>query len=269
MVMKKLLLIGALLLALSTQGQSYPAQFQEALDKGNTRAQRAILADWQLASPKDVDLYVARWNYYVNGYMEEGQTGDLSIRDRAMVDSGFAVIDEAISLYPDRLDLRFGKIYFLGQIQQWDDFVEEICRTLDYSVQIGHSWNFNGVRGEGKTIMTEGMQDYQWDMYGQIEMVGDSLSAAGREMAQRIGRVAKATLEAFPSDVEAMNMMGVYNMLVRDYERAVKFLLRAEKIAPTHPAVLCNLAECYARLGKKKEAAEMLKRIERLEIECR
>lgn len=261
--MKRLFFIIAIVAPLTVRGQSYPAQFQAALDKGDTRAQRVVLADWQLAAPNDVELYIARWNYYVNGFMEEDQTGDLSAKDRALVDSGFAVIDEAIELYPDRLDLRFGKIYFLGQIQQWDDFVEEIEKTLAYSVQIGHRWNFNGVLGEGKSIMTEGMMDYQWDMYGQIEMVGDSLNAEGRAMAERIGRVARATLRAFPSDVEAMNAMGLYYMLVKDYAEAERFLLRAEKIAPTHSAVLGNLEECYARLGKKKEAAELRKRIEK------
>lgn len=253
MDMKRIVfLILALVAVCTAQAQSYPDQFQEALDRNDFKAQRAILADWQLAAPSDIDLYVARWNYYVNSYMGEDQTGNLSDRDHAIVDSGFAVIDEAIALYPERLELRFGKIYFLGQIMQWDAFEKEIVRTLDYSEQIHHRWTFNDLMGQGKDLMTEGLQDYQSDMFATIADK-QHLTAADSAMVLRIRRVAHRTIQVFPSDVAAMNMLAVSHMLLEDYDAAVKHLLRAEKIEPTNPIVLANLVQVYSRLGKKKE----------------
>ena len=43
-----------------------------------------------------------------------GQT--LGTSSTAAADSTVLVIDQAIRLFPDRLDLRFGKIYFLESI---------------------------------------------------------------------------------------------------------------------------------------------------------
>lgn len=246
-------LIIALTAMLTAQAQSYPDQFQEALDRNDFKAQRAILADWQQAAPTDIDLYIARWNYYVNNYMGEDQTGDLSARDHAIVDSGFAVIDEAIALYPEQLELRFGKIYFLGQIMQWDDFEKEILRTLDYSEQIRHRWTFNDLMGQGVALMTEGMQDYQSDMFATIADK-QHLTAADSLMVMRIRRVAHRTIQVYPSNVAAMNMLAVSHMLLGDNDTAVKHLLRAEKIEPTNPVILSNLVQAYTRLGKKKEA---------------
>ncbi len=256
-------LIFALGTMMTAGAQAYPDQFQEALDRNDYHAQRAILADWQLAAPDDIDLYIARWNYFVNNYMGEDQTGDLSARDQAVVDSGFAVIDEAIAHYPERLELRFGKIYFLGQIMRWDAFEQEILRTLDYSEQIRHRWSFNDLMGEGVALMTEGMQDYQSDMFATIADK-QHLTAEDSLMALRIRRVAHRTIQVFPSNVAAMNMLAVSYLLLGDPATAVKHLLRAEQIEPTNPVILSNLVQAYTQLGKKKEAGLYQTRLDAL-----
>jgi tetratricopeptide (TPR) repeat protein len=257
-------LIVAITALFAVQAQSYPDQFNEALDRNDLKAQRAILADWQLAAPTDIDLYIARWNYYVNDYMGEDQTGYLSTRDQAIVDSGFAVIDEAIERYPERLELRFGKIYFLGQIMRWDGFVEEILRTLDYSQQIVHKWTFNELTGQGRQLMSEGMQDYLFDMFETIDNL-ENLTAEDSVMVGRIRLVAHRTIQVFPNDVAAMNMLAVSYMLLNDNDNAVKHLLRAEKIQPNNPDVLSNLIQAYTRLGKSKEAKIYQARLDSLQ----
>lgn len=233
--------------------QSYPERFQEALDRNDVKAQRAVLAQWYQAAPTDADLYTARWNYYVNGYMSEAQSGALSARDYATLDSGFAVIDQAIALYPERLELRMGKIYFLGQIAQWDDFEKEILLMLDHSEQIRHCWTFNGLAGQGSELLTEGVQDYQSDMFGTIANPR-SLSADDSAMVQRIRRVAHRTVQVFPGNVPAMNMLAVSFMLSGNNDKAVKYLLRAEQVEPNNSVVLGNLVQAYTSLGRKKEA---------------
>lgn len=248
--------------------QSYSEQFQTALDAHDAKTQRAILHDWQTAAPEDIDLYIARWNYYVNAYMGEHSGADLSELKKSILDSGFAVIDAAIERYPNRLDLRFGKIYFLGQITQWDSFVAEILHTIDHSNRIAHKWTFNNLTDEGEALMVEGIQDYQSDMYATIADK-HHLSAADSLMVVRIRRVAQRTIQVFPDNVDAMNMLAVSYILVEDYEKSIKYLLRAENIAPTHPAILRNLIESYTRLNKKKEAATYQARLDALPMSDR
>lgn len=246
-------LILALAVLSGARAQSYSERFQQALDCNDFKSQRAILAQWHLSAPTDVELYIARWNYYVNGYMGEDQSGVFSAHDHAILDSGFAVIDQAIALYPERLELRMGKIYFLGQIRLWDDFEKEILRTLDHSEQICHRWTFNGLAGQGADLICEGVQDYQSDMFSTIAD-RHNLTAPDSAMVGRIRRVAHRTVQLFPSNVPAMNMLAVSYMLLGENGSAVKHLLRAEAVEPNNPVVLGNLVQAYTSLGQKKKA---------------
>ena len=127
--------------------QSYSDSFYDALNSDNLVMQRQILAEWQQASPDDIDLYIARFNYHM------GQT--LGTSSTAAADSTVLVIDQAIRLFPDRLDLRFGKIYFLGEIRQWTAFADEIISTLDRSELINHRWQFPNL-DQGGRISSKG-----------------------------------------------------------------------------------------------------------------
>ena len=125
----------ALLLAFvsTTVAQSWSDTFYDALNDDNLALQRQTLAEWQQAMPDDIDLYIARFNYHI------GQATNTSSVIAA--DSAVLVIDQAIRLFPDRLDLRFGKTYFLGQIKQWQPFADEII----VAGIVPSSWMISGL----------------------------------------------------------------------------------------------------------------------------
>jgi cytochrome c-type biogenesis protein CcmH/NrfG len=112
--------------------------------------------------------------------------------------------------------------------------------------------------------MSEGMQDYLFDMFETIDNL-ENLTAEDSMMVGRIRLVAHRTIQVFPNDVAAMNMLAVSYMLLNDNDNAVKHLLRAEKIQPNNPDVLSNLIQAYTRLGKSKEAKIYQARLDSLQ----
>ena len=185
-------------MAFGAAAQSYSDSFYDALNSDNLVMQRQILAEWQQASPDDIDLYIARFNYHM------GQT--LGTSSTAAADSTVLVIDQAIRLFPDRLDLRFGKIYFLGEIRRWASFADEIISTLDRSELINHRWQFPNFDQGGRILIVEGVQDYLYTLFSSGQPTDDvtgqtaATTAPAPEALPQIRRIAHRAAQLFPSE---------------------------------------------------------------------
>ena len=245
----------------SAYAQSYSDAFDEAFGRDDVPAQRNALALWQQEAPDDVNLFIARYNFYANQAM--GQ--NLGEVDALLADSGLVAIEEGIALFPDRLDLRFGKIYFLGELGRWDAFVSEIDRMLNYSVQIGHRWAFPNVDDElMKDLFVEGIADYMVTMFASIADTAH-LTAADTVMARRIQGVAKRTVQLFPGDFPSTYMLALSHLMLNENDKAYKCLKRAEGLDNANINVLKSLVKVCRLLGKAAQAAEYQQRIYTIE----
>ena len=247
----------ALLLAFvsTTMAQSWSDTFYDALNDDNLALQRKTLAEWQQAMPDDIDLYIARFNYHI------GQATNTSSTIAA--DSAVLVIDQAIRLFPDRLDLRFGKTYFLGQIKRWQSFADEIIQTLDHSDRINHRWQFPNLSGGGRELMLEGIQDYLYTLADEINNT-EKLTADDTAIVLHMRHIAHRAAQLFPSDITILKYLAYTHIALADYDNALRHLLRAEKIDPNDPDVLDRLVLVYTKLKNKKLAAQYSQRLKQL-----
>ncbi|MBI3220092.1 MAG: hypothetical protein HYZ44_11310 [Bacteroidetes bacterium] len=161
-MMKKLLtftLFGLSLLSTHGLAQTYQQQFNDLFAKSDTIGQRQLLAKWEKASKNDPELFVAYFNYYVikskNEIIALGQNPkgkeflEISSQDTTQKDpmgylygdtqydpvllrKGFNWINRGIENHPNRLDMRFGKIYIYGQTEDYDNFTNEIIKTVHW-----------------------------------------------------------------------------------------------------------------------------------------
>ncbi len=240
--------------------QSYSDAFDDAFRRDDVVGQRQALELWQQEAPGDVNLFIARYNFYANLAM--GQQSDVIISP--MADSGLVAIEEGIALFPDRLDLRFGKIFFLGQLRRWDAFAGEIERTLNYSSQIGHRWSFPNVPEDMmEGLLVEGMNDYMEEMFANID---DSVrfTVADSVMARRIQRVAKRIVQMFPGDFPSTFMLALSHQLLKENDKAYKYLMRAEGLNSTSVPLLRALVKVCRSLGKTAQAKEYQQRLSQL-----
>ena len=136
--MKKLLgILIVMIMSIFGCGQNYQSDFEKCSQEGDTIKQFEILVKWEKASPKNPELFTSYFNYYFAKSRDEililsaGQppAGEqaLILTDSANNEAGFIgsqmnyrktdlqkafdKINEGIKLFPNRLDMRFGKIY--------------------------------------------------------------------------------------------------------------------------------------------------------------
>ena len=241
----------------AAMAQSWSDDFYDALNADDLGRQRAILAQWQRATPDDIDLHIARFNHLINR-CQQASGSEAAL----LADSAVAVIDTAISHFPDRLDLRFGKIYFLGQIMQWKPFADEILITLDRSDQTSHNWQFPNFDQGGRILIIEGVQDYLYTLFDATQNApAEDLST----LVAQIRRISHRAAQLFPAEPSFLSALAYTHIHDGDLQTALRHLQRAEQLSPNDPAVLQQLVDVYSRLKNKKMAAHYRTRLQALQ----
>lgn len=254
------------------QGQNFKTEFTKYFSVGDTVMQLEILRNWELADSNDAELYTCYLNYYFGKARKEivvltdqkpegeslafedstgkiaGYLGSQITYDTTILKQGFEKIDRGIKLYPNRLDMRFGKIYALGKAEDWDRFTGEIVKAIVYSTKNKNEWTWtnNEKRKDGKEFFLSTIQDYQRDLYN----TGDDSLLVHMRM------IANIVLTFYPDNIESWNYLAVSHIILGDYQKGLEALKRAEDLNPKDPIVLGNIAECYHRLGDIDNAIE-------------
>ncbi|MEO0895826.1 MAG: tetratricopeptide repeat protein [Bacteroidota bacterium] len=271
--MKKLVLLFSLCLIGTSvsYSQDYFQQFYNLFQEGDTAAMPAILQAWKKEKKDDPELSVAYFNYYVNvarrdvitlGQNPKGETvfevqdtanqenvgylyGDVSY-DSLFLQKGFYHIDKAIEAHPNRLDMRFGKIYMLGQINDYAHFSQEIIEVITQSGKNKNAWTW--AKGEavqeGQEKMLSSIQEYIYQIY----------QTGNDDLLIYLKDISEAVLDLYPDHVESLSNVSVYYLIQKEYNKALGFLLRAEKLAPEDPVVLANIAKSYLMLDDMPKA---------------
>lgn len=251
-------------------GQNDLQQFKLLSENKDTLGQRILLENWEKRSLNDPELYVAYFNYFVeksrsevlvigqdlkqNAYMVlEIENQDSSKQDRVeymyrqvsfqefYTQKAIEWIDKGIDRFPNRLDMRFGKIYFLGLLENYEAFTEQIIQTVDYSAinQNQWLWSENCVLEQPKEMMLGSIQDYQNVLYATSQ---DTL-------LYNMQKIAEAVLKVYPDHIESLSNIGAVYFLLGQYEKALTPLLTAYQLNPKDLVVINNIAEIYNELG--------------------
>ena len=130
-------ILGTLIAILISQigfSQDYQSEFQKYCQTNDTINQLKVLTKWKSENPNDAELYTSYFNYHFMKSRQEilvmstnepngenlvlkdslnqtaGFLGSEIHYDQTEFNKGLNIIDKGIELYPDRLDMRFGKI---------------------------------------------------------------------------------------------------------------------------------------------------------------
>jgi tetratricopeptide (TPR) repeat protein len=257
--------------------QTFETRFQESLKNEDTVAQTRILKEWSTANSKDPELFIAYFNYYVKKSREEILSIDPQQKSKdayALADStgapagylnssmnfdsktlqkGFDYANRAIELYPSRLDIRFGKIYMLGQAENFKEFTKTIIETIEYGNKIKYAWTWKQGKPvqDPKNFLFESMQDYIITIYNTED---DALLPYIRQISETV-------LKYMPNHVESLSNVALTWMIAGDFDRALPFLLKAETVNPKDVVVLNNIAESYKRKNDKGRAKSYYEKV--------
>jgi tetratricopeptide (TPR) repeat protein len=256
--------------------QDFRNTFRELSAKGDSVATLKLLHTWQKTKPNDPEMYVAFYNYYALEGLKDvlslqkeqpggesfqltdstgkvaGYLGSQQALNINYLNHGFKYIDSAIDKFPTRLDMRFGKVYVLGRMEDYEKFTGEIIKTIKY----GQSINFKWIWTDSKPL-----DDPEKFMLGTVQNYVIQLFNAGDKYVGYIGDIAQTVLKYKPDHVESLSNLSISYMIKKDYPHAIEGLLKAEKLAPQDYIVLNNIAYCYELQGNKPNAINYYKRV--------
>jgi len=260
-------------------GQTNYEKFKQLYKDHDTAKIKALLATWENADPDDPELYTAAFNFYFQNSQQEtisidqqqhskegfqltdstgavaGFMGSSVYYNREELDKGFKYINKGIEKFPNRLDIRFGKSYALGEVEDYENFTTEIISAVEYSVSIKNDWLWteNKKLDDAQNFMLSAIQEYLKQLYD----TGDD------SLLENMKRIGDVTLRYYPNSIEILSTTAVAYMLTKNYDKAITYLLQAEKLNPEDHIVLNNIAHGYKLKGDKQNAIKYYKLAEK------
>jgi tetratricopeptide (TPR) repeat protein len=270
--MKHITVMLAFCIFTQVQAQTFKKQFSDAFAKKDTALQRQILEKWGKENNNDAELYTAYFNYYVSKsksniltlgsnpkgdeWFELTNTDTLKKEkiflyenktyNSELLVEAFNYINTGIQKFPARLDMRFGKIYLLGQIENYELFTNDIIEIIHYSDKIKNNWTWtdNKPLEDPQKYMLGGIQEYILQLY---DTENDSL-------LNNMKIISETVLRYYPDNIESLSDLSIVYLLQGNYDAALTVLLKAEKINPKDAIVLNNIAQAYKLKGDKNNA---------------
>jgi len=253
-------------------GQTNYEEFKKLFKSNDTTKIKSLLTEWEKANANDPELYTSAINFYFSNSKQEIISVDSEQKNKQTIqftdstgkvaghiNSNFGYspgklskavkyANTGIEKFPDRLDIRFGKSYLLGQIGDYENFTKEIIRAIEYS-QVNKNnwlWTENKRQEDGENFMLETIQSYLKQLYDTED---DNL-------LPNMIQIGEATLKYYHSNVEILSTTSVALMLTKNYDKAIEYLKRAEKLNPKDFIVLNNIAQAYKLKGDKANAVK-------------
>lgn len=269
-------------------------RFYEALQEDDSAAMATTIGEIRASGDQSAERYVAEYNFYFSRallfsgmtsstvYPDESEhvVGDIMTLsdstgevagymyfienwDEGIADSGLAIINKGLSLYPERLDMHYGKIHLLRKLRWWNAYADAIHATLDYAEKHRNTMVFPDGGAPIDTILIEGILDYESSLFEAIQNSPDSLTFVTR--LDLLRGISEHMLHIFPTDAYSMNIMAVTYQLVEDRQNSLKWLLAAEKVDPKDAIILSNIADTYHMLGDTKNERKYLEKITKID----
>ncbi len=240
------------------------------------------MQQWEKQDSKDAQFYIDYFNYYINKDIDSvvemnqespdsdalvavGDDGEpvlyLSekiLYDKASVKQGIAKLDQGIARYPNRLDMRLGKIYVLAEVNDWDNFTQEIITLIHDSKANHYQWlvEHGEPLADAEEYILFNIQGYQNRLFHSDD----------KALLNKVKQIANAVIKAYPNDVRNFNNLASTYTLNEEYEKGLTILLKAEKIAPSDPVILMNIANSYAKTNRKQQAIDYYQKVVKLDI---
>ena len=251
-------------------GQTNYEKFKIFFKEQDTTKIKTLLSEWEKSNPNDAELYTSAFNYYFSNSKQQVISLDRQQQNKEsfqLTDStgevagflssnvgyntdkltdAFKYINKGIEIFPNRLDMRFGKCYVLGQIGDYENFTKEIIKSVEYSNIIKNNWLWteNKKLDDAEDFMLGTIQTYLKQLYDTED---DNL-------LENMKQIGEATLKYYPNNIEILSTTSVANMLTKNYDKAIGYLKHAEQLNPKDYIVLSNIAQGYKLKGDIENA---------------
>ena len=170
-------------------------------------------------------------------------------------------IDKAISLYPDRLDLPFGKLAALFRLEDYDNAMPVLHQVIERSHLNGNrwTWTLNTPVGEdGETMFKSSMQDYFSRLFDAAMFKSSMQDYFSRlfdaELDDKAMQLVEWLLQYYPDEVMFRSDKASLLAKTGNNDQALPLFLSIHKDYPDDNIVISNIAYIYKTMGDKENA---------------
>lgn len=242
-------------------------KYLSCVNDSDVHAWKTLIEQWEQAEPESPDVYAAWYNYYIKLAMTdvvaltttapENNQEALQLMDStgvvagymygiesyndSILQIGYQKLDTAIRLFPDRLDLPFGKVAMLFRQQLYSEVMQELRHVLDRSEKNGNRWlwTLNQPVDNGEYVLKDSMQDY----FAQLFDAGQSDYAS---------QLDEWMLQLYPTDIIFRSNKASLLAIDKRYSEALPIYLSIYEDNPDDIIVASNIAHIYYTLGDKE-----------------
>lgn len=253
-------IVGLLSVGFIFPDECFKSRYATLLSQQNYNEIEILLEEWTNSFPDDAELFIAYCNYYLSkgrttiktkGSMGSGMYGikDKNYYDYELTNVALSYLDKALILYPDRLDIHFGKANVLSQTLCFEELTKEIKVFLKRSQINQNNWywsdnlSFFDAGLVGEEIIFSGLNDYMSIMYNYFD-----------QNKYLLNEIIKLYSEYFPNNVIGLNLAAWYYSLDGDVNKTIETLLLAYSIDSTDYIIIGNLARAYEENNENIEA---------------
>ena len=250
-------------------------RFREAASDYDEDAFKAVIADWEKLYPNDAELFSVNANYYFMLAMDEVmvfsdeepadresmavEDEDGNVRymssviqfDQKQLDQATGTLAKGIAKFPDRVDLRLGKVSMHLNANEYGAAVQEVKSALERSVVNKNKWTGtldDPVESDGVAFLRDCVQDY---LSALLE--ADELPAA-EDMID-------TAVKLYPKDAIFLTDKASVRYFSGDLQNALKYFLSAQDCAPDDLLITNNIAHVYEELGDTQNALKTYRKL--------
>jgi tetratricopeptide (TPR) repeat protein len=244
--------------------ENYREQYRELLENRRFDELPDLLEKWERSEPENPEVYIGYFNYHCNlgasesaamGEMPDGSYGVYTKREynKRNVYEGITYLDKGLSYAPNRLDMYWGKIELLFEIEDFKAAGETLAALIEISPNYNDSWVLGGGRmvDDGEAYFLDYVNRY----YGIL------LDASSDEAATALINGATQQIKSYPENTFAYNVLAVHYIYQEDFETALGYLRAAEKVDGTDCIILLNIGRLYAELQDGDAAKEYFDKV--------
>ncbi len=242
-------------------------KYLSCVNDSDVHALKTMIEQWEQAEPESPDVYAAWYNYYIKLAMTDvvaltttapednqealqlmdstgvvaGYMYGIESYNDSILQIGYQKLNTAIKLFPDRLDLPFGKVAMLFRQQLYSEVMQEFRNVLDRSEKNGNRWlwTLNQPLDDGEYILKDSMQDY----FVQLFDAGQSDYAS---------QLVEWMLQLYPTDIIFCSDKASLLAIAKRYSEALPIYLSIYEDNPDDIIVASNIAHIYYTLGYKE-----------------
>ena len=232
---------------IDANAQSFRDDFFVALQRKDMKKMEEILKAWDLSNANDPELYVAFFNFYT---VRSKDAGVLSKNgyDTNYSKQALEFISEGIERFPSRLDMRIAKVYMLGELNKYKEYVEEIIILISFSDKIKNQW-------KQEDFMSV---NYPEDIFFGIVADGQEFLFLKEDpsLFKDIIRISDEMLKYYPKHVQSRIAISTVYVALKEYDKALETLLKAVEFDPSDTILLFNIAYLYEIKEDKTNAGK-------------